>query len=459
MKSLKIKLLLATIVMGPCAAVAQNTYSGYFLDNYDYRYQMNPSVGNEKNFVSFPALGNLNVRLGGTLHVNSVLYNIDGRTCLFSNPAISASEAMSKFKDNNRLDGNVKVPVMSAGFKAWGGYNTVSINANVDFGAAVPKSLFSLVKEGVSNRTYDIKDVRAHAMGYGEIAFGHSRDIKQVPGLRVGATLKFLIGVANADIQLDKANLVFGEDKWTAVTNANIYGNLGGLQYEHDFDKDSGREYVSGVNLDGDGSIGPNGFGIGFDLGAQYEWNNFTFSAAVLDLGFISWSRTMKASTDGDRTFDTDAYIFNVDDDAPNSFESEWKRMRDGLSDLYQLSDKGDVGSRTTGLAATLNFGVDYKLPYYDKLHFGLLNSTRINGPYTWTQVRLSANVAPVKVFSADVNVAAGTFGWSFGWMLNVHTTGFNFFAGMDHTLGKLAKQGVPLSSNAQFAMGINFPF
>jgi hypothetical protein len=29
----------------------------------------------------------------------------------------------------------------------------------------------------------------------------------------------------------------------------------------------------------------------------------------------------------------------------------------------------------------------------------------------------------------------------------------------MDHTIGKLAKQGIPLSSNTEFNMGINFPF
>ena len=29
----------------------------------------------------------------------------------------------------------------------------------------------------------------------------------------------------------------------------------------------------------------------------------------------------------------------------------------------------------------------------------------------------------------------------------------------MDHTLGKLAKPGVPLNSNASFNVGLNFPF
>lgn len=459
MKTRYIKALGLILAATPLAATAQNTYSGYFLDNFEYRYQMNPAFGNDQNYISVPVIGDLNAGIRGSLHLNSVLYNVDGRTSLFTNPEISAKEAMSKFKENNRLETTMKLPIMSAGFKAWGGYNTVSLSANADLGVAIPKSLFSLVKEGISNRTYDISDVRGHAIGYGELAFGHSRDIPQVPGLRVGASFKFLIGVANLDMKLNKAHLALGENDWEVVTNAEVRGNIGGLQYETDFDKNSGREYVSGLNLDGDGSIGPNGFGIGFDLGAEYQWRDFKFSAALLDLGFISFSKTQLASTEGDREFNTDAYTFNADGDADNSFKEEWKKMRTGLSELYQLSNLGDAGSTCRGLATTLNLGVDYTLPYYRNLHFGLVNSTRINGPYTWTQFRFSANVAPVKVFSADINMAAGTFGCSFGWMLNVHLTGFNFFVGMDHTLGKLSKQGIPLNSNGQFAMGINIPF
>ena len=67
--------------------------------------------------------------------------------------------------------------------------------------------------------------------------------------------------------------------------------------------------------------------------------------------------------------------------------------------------------------------------------------------------------VKPVKCLSASVNYGIGTFGSSFGWVANLSLTGFNLFIGMDHTVGKLAKQGVPLNSDAQFSLGINFPF
>lgn len=459
MKSKIAKLLLAAGALAVSgSANAQNTYSGYFLDGYTYRYQMNPAMGNESNFFSIPALGNLNVAFRGNLHLNSVIYNLNGKTVLFSNPNLGVSEVMNKFSDKNKIGTNMKINILSGGFKAWGGYNTVSINANANMGISVPKSFFSLVKEGISNKSYDIENLKADVLGYAEIAFGHSRDIKQVEGLRVGANLKFLIGLANIQADFKNANLNLNENSWTGTSNADIYANLGGFQYKTKTN-DQGRTYVSGADMNGNGSIGPNGFGLALDLGAEYKYNDLKFSLALLDLGFISFSNTKKASTNGERYFDSSEYIFNVDEDAPNSFDNEWKRMRDGLSDLYQLSDMGDVGGRTRGLAATLNVGVDYTLPVYRNLHFGLLNTTSFNGPFTFTEFRLSANVTPIKVLSADVNLAAGTYGVGFGWLINVHPKGFNLFAGMDHTMGKLCKQGIPLNSNASFNFGINIPF
>ena len=110
-------------------------------------------------------------------------------------------------------------------------------------------------------------------------------------------------------------------------------------------------------------------------------------------------------------------------------------------------------------LGATLNLGAEYTLPMYQKLTFGLLNSTRIQGEYSWTQFRLSANVAPVNILSVGINLGVGTFGADFGWLINFHPNGFNLFLGMDHLVGELAKQGIPLSSNASFNLGMNFPF
>ena len=167
----------------------------------------------------------------------------------------------------------------------------------------------------------------------------------------------------------------------------------------------------------------------------------------------------MVASTDGDQTFTTDTYIFNVDDEADNSINKEIDRLGEGVAVLYELKNKGDAGSRSTTLAATMNLGIQYTLPSYKNLSFGMLNTTKMNRDYSWTEFRLSANWYAGKALSLSANVAAGTFGTSLGWMLNLHPNGFNLFIASDHSLGKLAKQGVPLSANGHVNLGVNFPF
>lgn len=450
-----LSLLLAAL--SSATAFAQDTKTGYFLDEYTYRYQMNPAVGNDRGFVSMPALGNLNVGINGTLHLNSVIYNVDGRTTTFMNPQLSAGEVLGKFKDMNRIGTDLKLNVFSVGFNALGGYNTVSVNARADVGVKVPKSIFSLLKEGIANETYDISGVRANATAYAELALNHSRDLNSE--WRVGAAVKLLFGLGNIDANLRKAQLRLGEDSWDVVSNAEIQSSVKGLHYKTKLNDKSDHEYVSGAKIDG---FGLGGFGLGFDLGAVYSpaaLPDWQFSAALLDLGFISWSNNVLATTGGDRYFQTDRYTFNADDDAPNSFSNEWERLRDDLTALYELDSRGDIGGRTTSLASTFNIGARYTFPLYRNLQFGLLNTTRIQGAYSWTDFRLSANVAPCKLFSAAASVDAGTFGCGFGWLLNFHVTGFNLFLGMDHTIGTLAKQGVPLNSNGSVNFGLDFLF
>ena len=451
----------AVLALPSVAAFAQNTNSAYFTDGYLFRHEMNPAFGNEKNYISMPALGNVNFAMRGNIGLSDILYNVNGKTVTFMHPGVSAGEFLGNINDKNKLGADVKLELLSAGFKGFGGYNTIGINVRSNLGVTLPGSILRLAKEGPTNSTYDISDFNVHSDVYAELSFGHSRQINDK--LRVGAALKVLLGGANIDAEFETARLTLGEDAWTAVTNAKVQASVKGLTYETS-EKERGPEgdktvhrYVDDVDVDG---TGLNGFGLAVDLGAEYKLNNdWRFSAALLDLGFISWNNNMIASTNGERTFTTDIHTFNVDDDADNSFSREIDRMGEKLASLYELQDNGDAGGRSKMLGATLNLGAEYTLPSYRKLTFGLMNSTRIQSKYSWTEFRLSANVAPVKMFSAGVNVAAGTYGCALGWLLNFHPAGFNLYLGMDHTLGSLAKQGVPLSSNASVNFGMNFPF
>jgi len=100
--------------------------------------------------------------------------------------------------------------------------------------------------------------------------------------------------------------------------------------------------------------------------------------------------------------------------------------------------------------------GAEYTLPMYRQLSFGLLSSTRLQGEYSWTEARLSANWEPLNWLDGGMSLGVGSFGASAGWLVNIHPKGFNFFIGMDHILGKQSKEWIPLSSKASINLGMN---
>ncbi len=451
---------LATIAAGEARAQSR---SGYFLDSYSYNYQLNPAMSvDRKADFSFPGLGNLNVGVNGNVGLKNFIYNRNGKTVTFLHPDVSAAEAMDNIKTNNRLGASAREGIMSVGFRALGGYNHVSLNTVANVQARVPRDLFSFVKEGVSNRVYDIGNVDARADAYAELAFQHSHSLdKLVEGLTVGAAVKLLVGVGGADINLRHAEANLGYDQWTASTEGVAYLSVKNASWKTKVG-DDGATLVDGVNLDNFSA--PSGYGVAFDLGATYKFgSDFTFGLAFTDIGFISWSNTITASTNGTHTFNSNNHVLDPDD-----FDSSWDKMRDDLEELYRLQAHDGTSSRCRALEATMNASVEYqlpvyrqvsfRLPMYKKLSFGLLNSTRIASRFAWTDFRLSANYQPVKWIGVAVNYGVGTFGDSFGWIVNIAPKGFNLFVGMDHTLGKLSKEYIPLGSNAQFSFGINFP-
>lgn len=458
MKTMKRYILSAVLMVTVGTVMAQDLNSAYFTDGFNYRHSMNPAYGNDQSYVSIPALGNLNVRTMGNFGLESVLYeNKWGgkKTTTFMNPNISTSEALSKFNSgDNQLSGNINLTILSGGFKAFGGYNTVELNSKTNLGVSLPYGLFEFAKN-IGNKTYDIGDVNVNAQSYAELAFGHSRDIDEK--LRVGAKVKLLFGIARADVKMEGLKADLTGNEWTISGQAQADVMMKGFSYESETEeyKSKAGTYRKVTDVDIDGA-GISGFGLAFDFGGIYKINkDITVSAAVNDLGFISWSNDIMAKSSGTpfrfRGFH-DMGVHSGD----NTFDDQTDSYGDQLADFANLEDKGDQGGATKGIAATINVGGEYILPVYRQISFGLLSSTRLNGDFTWTEARLSANYRPLKWLDGGINLAVGTYTTSFGWNLNIHPKGFNFFVGMDHLLGKTSKEMIPLSSNANVALGMS---
>ena len=466
MKYINKYMALGLLSMCSLHAMAQQLNSAYFTNDYKFRHTMNPAFGNEQNYVSMPGFGNVNVSTMGNFGYEDVIFDnpmfpstSKDRLTTFMNPYISTADALKGFNSgDNKILGDVSITVLSAGFKGFGGYNTVELNARTSFGVSMPYELFEFAKN-TGNRTYNIGNISANGQAFAELAFGHSRQINEK--LRVGAKVKLLFGAGRGDVNIDnvKADLA-ADDKWTVSGHAKSEVSVKGFTYktEEKEYKEEGRgtyQYVNDVDVDG---AGLGGFGLAFDLGGVYKINNdFTVSAALLDLGFIKWSNNMVAVNGGEEFVFNGFHDVAVNEDHGGSTMSmQGDKYSDQLADFANLQDKGDEGGRTTGIGATLNLGCEYTLPVYRKITFGVLSSTRFRGDYSWTEARVSANWTPLKWIDGGVNMAFGSYRNSFGWVLNFHPKGYNFYVGMDHTLGKVSKEFIPLNSNAAVSVGMS---
>ena len=477
----------ALAVTGSALAQTQSSRSAYFLEGSTYRHELNPAFIGERGYFSFPALGNLDFGVQSTAGIGSFLYKLpDGRLTTFMHESVSGQEFVDGLPNRFKLGANVNENIFSLGFHAWGGFNTLGISIKSDTRVNMPSELFKFMKLGMASETgsqYIVNGLNMMSTNYAEIAFGHARTINN--HLTVGAKLKALVGLAKANVRIDKLTITASQDAWTITPQgAELYASAKGLivptkgetgNYQEDdyiLDANGNRtdqlktgtdqqiDY-DGVDFD-DKNIGPTGFGLALDLGAVYKLGDWQFSAALLDLGFIGWKNTVKGTMNNDFEFSGFENIAVKDTEGnANSLENQSDALLDDLKDMAKFTKEADGMKRTTALAATLNFGAQYTLPAYDRLNFGLLSTTRLQGKHTWTEARLSANVSPLSGFEASVNYALSNFGSAAGLMLNFHPRGFNFFVAADVPLGKLEPAYcAPIGRAAlNVNLGINFTF
>ena len=478
MKKLKLYILTAaTLAASTLTGAAQEANrSGYFLEGYNFRHNLNPAFAPERNYVSIPALGNMGIGLNANIGVSTFLYKMPGTDQLttFMSNTVSADEFLGKLKNNNKVMANVNLTLLSAGFRAFGGYNTIGISARTDMGVNLPKDLFYFMKLGQTGpeTTYSFSDLRVKARAFSEIALGHQRKITKE--LSAGMKVKFLVGVGNADATIRQMDVTLGNELWRVRAQGEMNIAAGdGLKvptnYESgkDLDKKDMYDQIDYDGIDYDHfAIG--GFGLAFDLGATYDMSRFvdglTLSAALTDLGFIHWKNNVKALTpDTEWTFkgfQDVAFKDTQDNYEENKLGEQVDNMFDDLKDAANFRRVSEGGSNSTPLAATLTIGAEYKMPFYKRLTGGFLFTQRFSGPFSWTEGRFSANVKPVNWFDASINYAASTFGSSLGWMINFHPKGFTFFIGSDHQFFKVTPQFVPVNNaNAQINIGMSVTF
>lgn len=432
-------------------AQQNNTRTAYFLDNYTYSYRQNPAFAPTRGFVSMPLLGNISVGLESNLALSDFLYPTKGgKLSLFIDDSVTSQEFLGKLDDDNALNTNLNMTVLAFGFKTGKLYHTLDVSLKAGQNATLPKSLMSFVKAGTENgaNSWNITNIGLGLNAYGEVAYGLSLPVNE--SLRVGGRIKAILGLARAQMMIDKLDISMTEERWSAATD-------GSLEYAGPLEFG-----MSGNTLDltdiGLGDIdGLSGMGFGIDLGASYDFLDiFTASVSILDLGFIKWNNTTFATGGSDYEFDGFGTISGTD-----QIVDQLNGLTDELTKLVQFNKSGN-GTAKRGLAATLHAGIEAKMPFYDRLSFGLLGTHRFNGVYSWTEGRLAANLMPVDCIGIAASCGVSNHGGSFGGIVNFAFQGFNLFVGVDSfmPLMNVTPQFIPIDNlTTNVALGLNITF
>lgn len=465
LSGIKKALFTILICMTAVLAEAQSFRSAYFLEGVSTRHRMNPAFIGERNYISIPGLGNINAGIQSNVGLTDFIYKYDdpaGKYDLttFMSSTVGREEFLNKLYNHNRFLLNSEVTVFGTGFYNLGGYTTMELVMRSGMQTSLPYVLFDFMKTGMDQpeeTRYQIHNIRSTAQTYAEFALGHAHRLNEK--LTVGAKLKFLLAGAYADARINQLDLTMSEDRWEVMARGTLLASMKGGAYKTEADS-KGRQ-IKGFDVDHPGA---NGWGLAADWGLNWQLTpDLSLSGALTDLGFISWNRMMKGSTLNDVYYFDGFDHIEVDDDHPDGsgdLEDQLDDLGDDLGDLAKFYDQGNTGKRYKMIAANLNLGAEYRMPFDKALSAGFLWSSSFREIQNWHEGRIYAGWSPSHWLDLSVNYGISSLASSLGWILNFHPKGINFFIGSDQMLLKVNSQGIPLNKlNAGIFTGLNVTF
>lgn len=391
------KLLLLGICISsllPTTMQAQYLRSSYFMEGSSTRIQLNPALQPKRGYVNLPGIGSVNAEVAtNSLGIQDVIDVFDSDGEFYNN-----DKFYNRLKGMNEVNISANTDVISFGFYKGKGFWSFNVGARADVDATIPKEMFRYLRAtdvenfSWSGESFDIRNEKLRLNAYIEVGAGYSRAINE--RLTVGGKAKLLLGAGNINLKINQIQMsgrgIGYESEFQLKSDAYMEASAKGLKLEEE------DGYITDLDYN---SFGISGYGAGIDLGATYQvMKNLNVSAAILDLGFISWdkSNSQVAESDRNATVNKDNYSDDVLD-----------------FNLFGLKKKENK-SRTTSLSPTMVIGGEYGL-LNNKLGLGLLSTTRFGQLKTYSELTFSANYRPNTLINTTLSYSMLQGGETFG--------------------------------------------
>lgn len=405
------------IVLLSFSSLAQfNT--NYWMKNLPQSINYNPAKRTEcKFYLDLPVLPNFSVNFFNSGFTFNDVFKAHPE--IADTFVIDLDGIENALKNKNNINLETEFSLINLGFSINNDmFFTFGINYKVSENFQFPKSLLEIrhgnYREDETPLSFDFGQ---NLNVYREIALGYSYNV--MPELTVGGRLKYLQGMVNINtksMKIDWYTETHADSmyEWTFDSDFEINASVP-IDWEVQYDENGDFEsfefdstyFDNFSNYSGD-LFFPKNSGIAIDLGAEYRlMDRFTFSASLIDLGFISW-KTNPAILTQNAEFRFDGIdiseFINGLDDVQNDQDDLGQQIQDDILDtlLHVFNPEIEELKYKSRLNSKIYLGANAALT--DWLDFGFLYKGLFFKKNLYSSYTLSANTHFLKGWSYSLS-------------------------------------------------------
>jgi len=412
------------LLTGSMALTAQEVNTLYFLENAPMRSHFNPALMPvSSGYIVFTPLGYTSLWVGNnSMALHDYIYTKNGKTITALNQS-ETGKFLNKLHTNNLNNLDMTTTILGFGARTKkGGYFHGGIYLRADAGLNIPKSI---AKTFISDEFIGIdltkpltmSGLSLSAQAYMEVSGGYTRPLNDE--WTIGGKLKFLVGLANANININK--FTFSTTDKGAEAHINMQGDLGiatfggldpaallpaqGEGLIENFDKRMSAFTAPLKSGNIMSIIRPAGYGAAIDFGFTYKPIKYLqISAAINDLGFIYWTNAVKGKVKGDMAFNGVGTIeLKTDENGKINTEAIGNQISENLRNyVNSLETEAGAGGYARMTRARLNIGID-GLFWENRVGVALLSQTKLYNYKLYEELTIGGFFRPVNWF----NIAA----------------------------------------------------
>jgi hypothetical protein len=392
-------LLLAALCGAGLPARAQDPASLYFMNVIPQATHLNPAIQPRGNvFVSLPSMS---LNFHSDLAIKDLLQQHGGK---WYSPIETQFDygllrgAIGKKSTMFNIDS--EIDILGFGFRTKKGYFSFGISEHITMLSTIPSDLFKIPEAALDNASLDFSPLRIKAMLYKQISIGYSHAINDK--LTVGANLKPIFGQAALSVKMKKFALKTSANEWSVDIKGDMHASAPITMTEkkdgdkNDFPDIETKDLESSDYVSNYGTSLSNP-GLAVDLGATYKYSEwFTFSAALNNLGFISWKDDANGLSVGGR-YTFNGIEYSTGDDSDDAFD----QFSDTLKNILNYDTNHE--RFTTSLPPVLYLGAACNLT--QSISVGLLSRSTFWRKGYRQNFSLSLNLQPYTFVALNLGV------------------------------------------------------